>query len=76
MVCPLHLRLGACLCTVLWLDLAMSAVRADDAPIPFAVQPAEVALSGNFAQAQLLIGAVESDGTTTKHSPDLTHKAG
>ena len=56
-----------CLCST-------AAGRAEE-PGRFDVQPAEVTLAGNFAQAQLLVSAVESDGTPTKHSADLTSKA-
>ena len=39
------------------------------------VTPAEVSLSGSFAQAQLLVAGIAADGTSTKHSADLTSQA-
>src|SRR5690348_6576822 len=53
----------------------VAAARAEEAVTRLAVLPAEVQLSGNFAQAQLLVAAVQSDGTPSKQSDDLTYKA-
>ncbi len=59
----------------LGLLLATCQARADDAIVGFAVEPDAVSLGGNFAQGQLLVSTVDSDGTPAKHSADLTHKA-
>jgi hypothetical protein len=48
---------------------------AQESATQFVVTPASVSLSGNFAQAQLLLTADRSDGSTDKLSEDLTPRA-
>lgn len=54
--------------------LATAAVTAA-ADVPLVVQPAQVALQGNFAEAQLLVSAASAAGQTDKRSADFTHAA-
>jgi len=43
------------------------------AAISFSVTPSNVALQGNFSEAQLLVSQSGAEGTADKRSPDFTH---
>lgn len=76
MVCSPAGRIALPRCLLLGLmALSTTSTRAGESASRFAVLPAEVQLTGNYAQAQLLVSAVGSDGTPSKQSADLTHGA-
>ncbi|HWB08987.1 MAG TPA: DUF1549 and DUF1553 domain-containing protein [Pirellulales bacterium] len=54
-----------------WVSIGLAHATA----APFRVEPATLALEGNFARAQLVVTALNPDGTISERSADLTAQA-